>query len=60
METHYIADIWTIACGILTYHHKVCLYCKSIYEYHFLKTTSNKKEVTCKNCMRTKVFKNAR
>lgn len=57
MKIHYATTtIVTIACGKDALHEKICFYCKSIIKFHFLETTFNKKKVTCKNCLRTKIY----
>lgn len=58
MKIHYaVKFIVDIACGKNSYYQKICQHCKCVINSHFLKTTFNKKEVTCKNCKRTKAFK---
>lgn len=59
MKVHYAVDIIVnAACGIAFCNERKCPQCKSLLCTIPIETTFNKSKVTCKNCKRTKVFKN--
>lgn len=55
---HYAARIITdLACGVKMFKKKKCPACGVIKSGPFLPSTFTKREVTCGNCKKTKVFR---